>query len=131
MSFDVNYRPTLWRTPEEALHHVRQVLPLAHMVKVNEGELEMIAGKGETSSCCRAVLEAGPRLCVVTLGQEAVVRWRLENPSGRAARVAFADELGPAYYDMIQDDLRGRINGVMTSGKVKSVVFNQFSVMKL
>lgn len=33
---------------------------------------------------------------VVTLGQEAAVRWRLENPSGRAARVAFADELGPS-----------------------------------
>ncbi len=32
---------------------------------------------------------------------------------------------------MIQDDLRGQINGVMTSGKVKSVVFRQISVMKL
>ena len=42
-----------------------------------------------------------------------------------------ADELGPAYYDMIQDDLRSQINGVMTSGKVKSVVFRQISVMKL
>ena len=42
-----------------------------------------------------------------------------------------ADELGPAYYDLIQDDLRSQINGVMTSGKVKSVVFRQISVMKL
>jgi flagellar FliL protein len=42
-----------------------------------------------------------------------------------------ADELGPTYYDMIQDDLRGQINGVMTSGKVKSVLFRQISVMKL
>ena len=42
-----------------------------------------------------------------------------------------AGELGPAYYDLIQDDLRGQINGVMTSGKVKSVVFRQISVMKL
>ena len=42
-----------------------------------------------------------------------------------------ADELGPASYDLIQDDLRSQINGVMTSGKVKSVVFRQISVMKL
>lgn len=42
-----------------------------------------------------------------------------------------ADELGPAYYDLIQEDLRGQINGIMTSGKVKSVVFRQISVMKL
>jgi flagellar FliL protein len=42
-----------------------------------------------------------------------------------------ADELGPTYYDLIQDDLQGQINGVMTSGKVKSVVFRQISVMKL
>jgi hypothetical protein len=32
---------------------------------------------------------------------------------------------------MIQDDMRGLINGVMTTGKVKSVVFRQISVMKL
>jgi flagellar FliL protein len=42
-----------------------------------------------------------------------------------------ADELGPAFYDLIQDDLRSQINGVMTTGKVKSVVFRQISVMKL
>jgi flagellar FliL protein len=42
-----------------------------------------------------------------------------------------ADELGPAYYDLIQDDLQGQINGIMTTGKVKSVVFRQISVMKL
>jgi flagellar basal body-associated protein FliL len=42
-----------------------------------------------------------------------------------------ADELGPASYDLIQDDMRSQINGVMTSGKVKSVVFRQISVMKL
>jgi flagellar FliL protein len=42
-----------------------------------------------------------------------------------------AEELGSSYYDLLQDDLRTQINGVMTTGKVKSVVFRQISVMKL
>jgi flagellar FliL protein len=42
-----------------------------------------------------------------------------------------AEGLGPAYYELIQDDLRSQINGIMTTGKVKSVVFRQISVMKL
>jgi flagellar FliL protein len=42
-----------------------------------------------------------------------------------------AEDLGPAFYEQIQDELRSRINGVMTTGKVKSVVFRQISVMKL
>jgi flagellar FliL protein len=42
-----------------------------------------------------------------------------------------AAELGSSYYDLIEDDLRSRINGIMNSGHVKSVVFRQISVMKL
>ncbi len=41
------------------------------------------------------------------------------------------DELGPKNYELIQDELRGRINGVLTSGKVQAITFRSYSVMRL
>ena len=67
VSFDVNYRASLWPV-ERALPPIRTALGLADIVKVNETELEMLAGAGDTAVACRALLEAGPRLCVATLG---------------------------------------------------------------
>ena len=62
------------------------------------------------------------------IGQRApqILDLALKYLSGRKA-----EELGPDSYVQIQDELRSRINGVMTTGKVKSVVFSQISVMKL
>ena len=70
VSFDINYRPSIW--PEErALPEIRRALSLADVVKVNEKELELLtgsAGAADTAAGCSRLLEAGPRLCVTTLG---------------------------------------------------------------
>ena len=86
VSFDVNYRGSLWPT-ERALPAIRSALALADVVKVNETELEMLAGTGEAASCCRSVLEAGPRLCVVTLGPQGSA-WATREASGMATGFA-------------------------------------------
>jgi len=70
VSFDINYRPSIW--PEQrALPEIRRALALADVVKVNEKELELLAGSAgaaDTAAGCARLLEAGPRLCVATLG---------------------------------------------------------------
>jgi len=68
VSFDVNYRPTLWPAEAEAVVMIRQGLALADIVKVNEKELALLAGTQDPRAGCRAILEAGPLLCVATLG---------------------------------------------------------------
>lgn len=85
VSFDVNYRASLWPR-ERALPAIRTALALADVVKVNETELEMLAGAGDTVGCCRALLDAGPRLCVVTLG-----------PQGSAWATREADGVVPGF----------------------------------
>jgi fructokinase len=70
ISFDVNYRPSLWPQPEEALAIIEALLPLADLVKVNEDELELLTGSGDLTSSSRQILAKGPALCVVTLGAE-------------------------------------------------------------
>jgi sugar/nucleoside kinase (ribokinase family) len=70
VSFDVNYRPSLWPSPEIALQRVKEVIPLVDMLKVNEVELELLAASQSLQAAARSLLALGPRLCVVTLGQQ-------------------------------------------------------------
>jgi fructokinase len=70
VSFDVNYRPTLWGSPEEAYEQVMATIPHANLLKVNEVELALLAGSEDLDSASRTLLQMGPDLCVVTLGPE-------------------------------------------------------------
>jgi fructokinase len=70
ISFDVNYRPNLWSGPEEALKQIRAILPNANLLKVNEIELELLAGHSDLEKACAAILASGPELVVVTLGTQ-------------------------------------------------------------
>jgi fructokinase len=78
VSYDLNYRPALWKDPTEALTQAQEVLPLVDVLKVNEGEVALLCGlesvslkdleeMGAAASC---LLQAGPRLVVVTLGKD-------------------------------------------------------------
>jgi len=70
VSFDVNYRPSVWPSPEEALRVTASVLPLAHLIKVNETELRLLTGHDDPATGSAALLERGPELIVVTLGAQ-------------------------------------------------------------
>ncbi|MGD2145041.1 MAG: PfkB family carbohydrate kinase [Anaerolineae bacterium] len=69
ISFDVNYRPDLWER-EEARKRVLTALPAVDVLKVNEAELELLAGPADVETGSKALLEQGPSLCLVTLGPE-------------------------------------------------------------
>ncbi len=44
ISFDVNYRPSLWSSPEQAFEQISAMVPHVHLLKVNEVEIELLAG---------------------------------------------------------------------------------------
>ena len=70
ISFDVNYRPTLWRTPEDARAQVMALVPQVDLLKVNEGEVKLLTGTPDPAAGSQALLAQGIALCVVTLGPE-------------------------------------------------------------
>ena len=70
ISFDANYRPTLWRSLEEAIEHVEAVVPQVNLLKVNEVELELLTGSDDLDASSKVLLERGPDVCVVTLGPD-------------------------------------------------------------
>jgi fructokinase len=68
VSYDVNYRPSLWRDPAEAIEQALAIIPSVDLLKVNETELKLLGVSEKLDSAARALLELGPSLCVVTLG---------------------------------------------------------------
>jgi fructokinase len=86
ISFDVNYRPTLWSSRQEAYDRVMATIPHANLLKVNEVELALLAGSEDLDTASKVLLEMGPELCVVTLG-----------PEGSYFRVAEGNEHVPPF----------------------------------
>jgi len=70
ISFDVNYRPSLWKSPEEAIERVMATIPLVNLLKVNEIEISLLAGKVDVDAAAKTLLDMGPDLCVVTIGAD-------------------------------------------------------------
>jgi len=86
ISFDVNYRPTLWADPPTARQQILAVVPLVDLLKMNEAEAELLSGQGEPDYAALAMTEHGPKLCVVTVG-----------PGGSYARTVTTSVHAPAF----------------------------------
>jgi fructokinase len=104
ISFDVNYRPSLWDSAEMARARIVDTMPLVHLVKVNEVELSMLSEGAISSASTKPdrtlptgldadlwnasakLLDMGPVLCVMTLG-----------PGGSAFRTAEGGDHVPAF----------------------------------
>ncbi len=92
VSFDVNYRPSLWPGPQVARERIMETMPLANLIKVNEVELCLLTGgdlsqvEGNLDVLSGELLAHGPGMCVVTLGSK-----------GSFFRIADGSELVPAF----------------------------------
>ena len=78
ISYDVNYRPSLWKDPSQALIQAQNMLKAVDLIKVNEEEAALLTGRDhldpinpvEVENAAIAILKQGPTLVVVTLGSE-------------------------------------------------------------
>lgn len=70
VSFDVNYRPSLWESPTQALEQVQAMLPRVDLVKVNEDEACLLTGSSDPVAAGAELLKAGLSLVILTLGAQ-------------------------------------------------------------
>jgi fructokinase len=68
ISFDVNYRPRLWKSPEQAVERIMATIPRANLIKVNDVELALLTNCDDLTEGGQKLLALGPQICVVTLG---------------------------------------------------------------
>ncbi len=86
ISFDVNYRPSLWNSRDQAVEQITAMIPHVNLLKVNEDELALLTATQDLNAGSAKLLAQGPELVVVTLG-----------PDGSYFRVAEAGERIPPF----------------------------------
>ncbi len=70
VSFDCNYRPTLWESEEEARAILPRALPYSDIVKVSEEELLLLTGIQEEETAARSILDKGCGAVLVSMGEK-------------------------------------------------------------
>nr|WP_055507304.1 5-dehydro-2-deoxygluconokinase [Nonomuraea pusilla] len=70
--FDLDYRPTLWASREEAHTEVRDALSHADVAVGNLDEVETAVGVRDPETAAQALLDAGVRVAVVKMGPAGV-----------------------------------------------------------
>lgn len=95
ISFDPNWRPSLWSDFDLARKQIWQMMELSDVVKVADEEWEFVTGTSSFEEGCRRMRAVGPRLVLQTRGANGAA-WEFEDAQGEiAGRVVNAiDTLG-------------------------------------
>ncbi len=72
ISYDPNIRFHMWSVRNEAMEWTFKMLPDADLVKVNDYEAELMVGTREPERAAAKLLDMGPRLALVTMGERGV-----------------------------------------------------------
>ena len=70
ISYDPNYRASLWPDEATALRQMREPLPLVDVLKVSDEELPLLTGTSDLDSGSQILADLGIALVLVTLGAE-------------------------------------------------------------
>ena len=68
VSYDPNYRASLWPDAETAISSMLEPIPLVDILKVSDEELPLLAGTADPAEGSLRLMARGPRLVLVTLG---------------------------------------------------------------
>lgn len=67
MSYDPNYRDSLWTSAEAASEQMRSIVPFMDLVKISAEECPLLTGIADPAQAAKALLDQGVSVVVVTL----------------------------------------------------------------
>lgn len=70
VSYDPNYRASLWESEEKATDQMREALKLADLVKISDEETFLLTGESDYAKAADILVADGVKLAVVTLGKD-------------------------------------------------------------
>ena len=82
ISYDPNYRPSLWQDRETALARMKEPLSMVDILKVSGEELELLTGTADLSAGAALLAAYGISLVLVTLGEDGAY-YRFAGGEGR------------------------------------------------
>ena len=115
VSYDPNYRASLWSSPEEAIREMKNALPLCDILKISDEELPLLTGTQDPVEGSRLLSQLGIRLIFITLGANGAF-FRLGGQIGSVPgiRVKVGDTngagdtfFGAALSQLVREDLNG------------------------
>lgn len=69
ISYDPNYRDSLWSGKQEAVSQMRSMLKYADLVKISEEETELMTDESDYEKAAESMLHQGVKIAVITLGK--------------------------------------------------------------
>lgn len=95
ITYDPNYRASLWQSREAAVREMRSVLPYVDLVKISDEETELLTGYSSPKLAADALIADGVDLVIVTMGKDgAYVRTRDTWYTAPAKKVRAVDTTG-------------------------------------
>ena len=80
ISYDPNYRASLWGSKDEAIRYMRSLISTADIMKVSDEELPLLTGEMDPEQAADVLIDQGVKLIAITLGAKgAFVRVRGES----------------------------------------------------
>lgn len=73
ISYDPNYRASLWPSEEKAIEGMRSLIEQADIMKISDEETALLTGYADPAQAAKALIEQGVQVAAVTLGAEGVL----------------------------------------------------------
>jgi len=113
ISYDPNYRASLWKDPETASKQMRSLLPLVDVIKISDEETELLTGVSSPEDAAKKLNELGIACAAVTLGSEGAlisVSGEMTRVPGYPAKVVDTTGAGDSFWG-------GFLHKLLESGK--------------
>jgi fructokinase len=95
ISVDPNLRPLLWESPQAMIAAAREVIAIAHILKIGEDELATITGLADPTAALESLWHEGLRVVAVTAGARgATILTRSERVTVPGVPVKVVDTTG-------------------------------------
>lgn len=70
ITYDPNYRASLWNSKDEAVQFMRSLIATADIMKISDEELPLLTGETEPEAAADVLTDQGVRIIAVTLGKD-------------------------------------------------------------
>ena len=70
ISYDPNYRASLWNGQDEAIRFMRSLIITTDIMKVSDEELPLLTGESDPDKAADLLMEQGVKIAAITLGSE-------------------------------------------------------------
>lgn len=72
ISYDPNYRASLWKNEELAKEQMKSLIPFVDIIKISDEETELLTGFSNVTKAAKYLFDCGIKIVLVTLGEKGV-----------------------------------------------------------